>query len=99
MSATIFQTCHVLADVTLVLRWLRSIGFDVTLISFPSHYPALCMTVGRDVAVSSVFPEQMIHAQDIAILGIQGFVAGEGVEPEYGLPVYLRDQVAQKKAV
>jgi len=44
------------------------------------------------------YPDAMVHAQDVAILAVDDFASGRGVPAEQALPVYLRDQVAQKKA-
>ncbi len=43
-------------------------------------------------------PEALPRAGEIALLGVAGFAAGEAVEAAQALPVYLRDQVAWKKA-
>lgn len=37
------------------------------------------------------------HARDVALLGIVGYEAGQGVNAEQALPVYLRDKVTWKK--
>ncbi|NOX92012.1 MAG: tRNA (adenosine(37)-N6)-threonylcarbamoyltransferase complex dimerization subunit type 1 TsaB [Gammaproteobacteria bacterium] len=37
------------------------------------------------------------HARDVALLGIAGYEAGQGVNAEQALPVYLRDKVTWKK--
>lgn len=41
----------------------------------------------------SAFP----HARDVALLGVAGYEAGQGVNAEQALPVYLRDKVTWKK--
>ncbi|MEN8178584.1 MAG: tRNA (adenosine(37)-N6)-threonylcarbamoyltransferase complex dimerization subunit type 1 TsaB [Pseudomonadota bacterium] len=43
-------------------------------------------------------PEMLCSAYDVALLGVAGFVQGRAVAPELALPVYLRDNVATKKA-
>lgn len=45
----------------------------------------------------TVTPDLFCHAHDMALLGAAMLEAGQGVPPEQGLPVYLRDQVAVKK--
>jgi len=47
-------------------------------------------TTSRDTAG---FP----HARDVAVLGIAGYEAGQGVAAGLALPVYLRDKVTWKK--
>jgi len=37
------------------------------------------------------------HAADVALLGLAGFDAGQAVDAEQALPVYLRDKVTWKK--
>ncbi len=37
------------------------------------------------------------RARDVALLGIAGYTAGQGVNAEQALPVYLRDKVTWKK--
>lgn len=44
------------------------------------------------------YPDAMVHAQDVATLALEDLASGRGVPAEQALPVYLRDQVAQKKA-
>lgn len=46
-----------------------------------------------------VLPDMQIDAQDMLHLAAADFMAGRAVEPEYAVPVYLRDNVARKKAV
>lgn len=43
-------------------------------------------------------PDMLCSAQDIALLGVEGFEQGAAVAPEFALPVYLRDNVATRKA-
>lgn len=43
------------------------------------------------------YPEAMVHAQDVAMLAREDLVSGRGVPAERALPVYLRDEVAQKR--
>lgn len=50
-------------------------------------------------AISRFDPDLLCSAHDIALLGVAGFAAGQAVAPELALPVYLRDNVAQKSAV
>ncbi len=45
----------------------------------------------------TVTSDLFCHAHDMALLGAAMLEAGQGVPPEQGLPVYLRDQVAVKK--
>ena len=45
-----------------------------------------------------VLHDRQVHARDVAALGIDGLMRGEGVPAEQALPVYLRDQVASKPA-
>ncbi len=49
--------------------------------------------------LSQVLPDMQIEAQDIAHLAAADFIAGKAIDPEYAIPVYLRDNVAKKKAV
>ena len=48
--------------------------------------------------LSQVLPGMPIDAQDIAQLAAADFKAGKAVDPAYAIPVYLRDNVAKKKA-
>lgn len=48
--------------------------------------------------IASIDPGLRVHAYDVALLGVQLLKAGEGVAPEYAIPVYLRDEVAWKTA-
>ena len=45
-----------------------------------------------------VLPTMQIEAQDIARLAAADFAVGMAVGPEHAIPVYLRDNVARKKA-
>lgn len=45
-----------------------------------------------------VLPDRQIEARDIACLAAADFMAGKAIDPEYAIPVYLRDNVAKKKA-
>lgn len=45
-----------------------------------------------------VLPELQVHAQDTARIAAADFVAGKAVDPEQAIPIYLRDNVAKKKA-
>lgn len=47
--------------------------------------------------LSSLAPELVCHAHDVAVLGAALFGEGQGVPAEQALPVYLRDQVAWAK--
>ena len=38
------------------------------------------------------------HAREVALLGVAGHMAGQGVSAEQALPVYLRDKVTWKKS-
>ena len=40
-----------------------------------------------------------VDAQDMVHLAAADFMADKAVDPEYAIPVYLRDNVARKKAV
>lgn len=44
-------------------------------------------------ALGAVDPELACGAQEVAILGVAGFQAGQAVAPDQALPVYLRDRV------
>ncbi len=46
--------------------------------------------------VSGYYPDVMVHARDVAALAVRDVAAGEAVAAEHALPVYLRDNVAQK---
>lgn len=61
-----------------------------------SYGDALRQRVGAGLA--SMTPELLCHAQDVAVLGVAGFLEGQAVPAEQALPVYLRDQVAWKKS-
>lgn len=60
-----------------------------------SYGEALRRRVGE--LLGSVTPELVCHAEDVAVLGVAGFLEGQAVSAEQALPVYLRDQVAWKK--
>ncbi|MDJ0806719.1 MAG: tRNA (adenosine(37)-N6)-threonylcarbamoyltransferase complex dimerization subunit type 1 TsaB [Gammaproteobacteria bacterium] len=62
-----------------------------------SHGDQLLDYLGRD-KLKGIEPAMLCSAQDIAILGENGFRQGRAVAPEQALPVYLRDNVATKKA-
>ncbi len=47
-------------------------------------------------AVEAVHARQLCHARDIAELAVKGLAVGEAVSAEQALPVYLRNQVANK---
>ena len=47
-------------------------------------------------AVEAVHARQLCHARDIAQLAVKGLAAGAAVSAEQALPVYLRNQVANK---
>ena len=49
--------------------------------------------------IIKVSPDMQIDAQDMVPLAAADFMAGKAVDPEYAIPVYLRDNVARKKAV
>lgn len=42
------------------------------------------------------YPDAMVHAQDVAVLAAEDLTKDKAVPAEQALPVYLRDQVAQK---
>jgi len=48
-------------------------------------------------AVTGYDPERLPHARDVAELGALLLAEGRGVVPEEALPVYLRDQVVQRR--
>lgn len=48
-------------------------------------------------AVEAVHARQLCHARDIAQLAVKGLAAGAAVSAEQALPVYLRNQVANKR--
>ena len=50
-------------------------------------------------SLRQVLPDMQIDAQDMARLAAADFAAGKAVDPAYAIPVYLRDNVAKKKAV
>lgn len=47
--------------------------------------------------VKGYAPDMFCSAHDIALLGARGYSRGEALAPEFALPVYLRDNVAQVK--
>lgn len=49
--------------------------------------------------LSHILQDMQIDAQDIVHLAAADFIAGRAVDPEYAIPVYLRDNVAKKKSV
>ena len=59
--------------------------------------PQLLKRIGGD-RVKGSEPAMLCSAHDIALLGAEGFRQGQAVAPEMALPVYLRDNVATKKA-
>ncbi len=61
-----------------------------------SHGDALKARIGADLLGEP--SELLSHADDIARLGAAMLERDEAVPPREGLPVYLRDQVAVKKA-
>ena len=60
-----------------------------------THGAVLAERVGQ--ALSSLTPDLVCHAHEVAVLGAALFAEGEGVSAERALPVYLRDQVAWVK--
>jgi len=48
------------------------------------------------VAAQHIHADQQPHAADVARLAAAAFAAGAGVPPQQGIPVYLRDKVADK---
>jgi len=60
-------------------------------------YPDLLLQ-STGVASQRVLGEQRIHARDVASLGLVALLAGKMVAPEEALPVYIRDNVAEKPA-
>jgi len=60
-------------------------------------YPDLLSAILGD-RVAKTDAQAMVHAQDVARLAAAEFLAGNAVSAGQALPVYLRDQVAQKMA-
>jgi len=52
----------------------------------------------RCTSVTGIDERRFPHAHDVALLGATMFSTGHAVAADQALPVYLRDQVAQKKA-
>ena len=48
--------------------------------------------------LGEVHPEQFPRARDVVALGVIGFEKGEAVSADEAQPVYLRNNVAKKKA-
>ena len=48
--------------------------------------------------IERVEPDLRVHAHDVALLGAHRLAAGKGLAAEHAVPVYLRDEVAWKKA-
>lgn len=61
-----------------------------------AHADTLAMRLGP--ALGATYPDMLCSARDIALLAVSGFGNGDAVAAEAGLPVYLRDKVAVKKA-
>lgn len=59
-----------------------------------SYHEALAAKVGGSLA--GTVPALTVHAHDVALLGAAGLGAGQAVEADQAVPVYLRDQVAAK---
>jgi len=64
--------------------------------AFAAYGEVLQQRLGERLADS--YPDAMVQARDVVQLAARDFAAGLAVSAEQGLPVYLRDQVAQKKA-
>lgn len=64
-----------------------------------SGWQTYSQVLGDQAAVhlKQVLPNLQIDAQDIAQLAAADFIAGKAIDPEYAIPVYLRDNVAKKK--
>ncbi len=60
-------------------------------------YPDLLLQ-STGVSSQRVLGEQRIHARDVASLGLVALLAGQTVAAEEALPVYIRDNVAEKTA-
>ncbi|MEE8055979.1 MAG: tRNA (adenosine(37)-N6)-threonylcarbamoyltransferase complex dimerization subunit type 1 TsaB, partial [Gammaproteobacteria bacterium] len=58
-----------------------------------AHGAALAARLGE--SLSAFEAARYPRAQDVAILGVEGFLRGEFVPAELALPVYLRDQVVR----
>jgi tRNA threonylcarbamoyladenosine biosynthesis protein TsaB len=57
-----------------------------------SYGPILRERLGGD-RLLGIEPRRYPHAREVAVLGIEAFKAGHGIQAEYALPAYLRDQV------
>jgi tRNA threonylcarbamoyladenosine biosynthesis protein TsaB len=57
-----------------------------------SYGPILRKRLGGD-RLLGIEPRHYPHAREVAILGIEAFKAGHGIQAEYALPAYLRDKV------
>ena len=66
-----------------------------------SGWQAYAQTLEERAAANlvRVLPDMQIDALDMLHLAAADFMAGRAIEPEYAIPVYLRDNVARKKAV
>lgn len=62
-----------------------------------SYAEALAQRLG-DACPAQIRGEFFPHAQDVAQLAAEAVAAGLAVSPEQALPVYLRDQVVQRKS-
>ncbi|MEE9286893.1 MAG: tRNA (adenosine(37)-N6)-threonylcarbamoyltransferase complex dimerization subunit type 1 TsaB [Gammaproteobacteria bacterium] len=58
-----------------------------------AHGAALAARLGE--SLSAFEAARYPRAQDVAVLGVEGFLRGESVPAESALPVYLRDQVVR----
>lgn len=61
-----------------------------------SYREPLSRRMGSSLA--AVKGDLLCSAHDVALLGLAGLAAGQGVAAEQALPVYLRDQVARRPA-
>lgn len=69
-------------------------GWAVVGSALGAYAEALSTQLGGQAA--AMYPDGMVHAQDIAMLAQADLAEGRSVPPESALPVYLRDRVAQK---
>lgn len=61
-----------------------------------SYQAALTPLIGAELSV--VYGDARVHALDVLTLAVADFNAGKAVEAEAAVPVYLRNNVAKKKA-
>ena len=64
-----------------------------------SGWSAYDQELSRRLGIETWWEDCYPRAGEIAVLGSQAFLKGEGVAPELALPVYLRDDVARRGPV